>query len=77
MPDETRRVPRRARRQLALFDQQHVGQPHLAEMVSDRAPDDAAADDDDLGGRWQLAHEFPRLSNWAYAFSKRARFSAV
>ena len=44
------------RGQLAALEQQHVGEAHLAQMIGDRAADDAAADDDDLGGRRQVAH---------------------
>ena len=56
LADEPGGMPGRAGGQLAPLEQQHVGQAHLAEMIGHRAADDAAADDDDLGGRRQLAH---------------------
>ena len=62
---EPRRVPGRARRQLAAFDQQHVGQPHRAQMVGDGRADDSSADDDDLGRRRQLRRAHSGMSSKA------------
>ena len=43
------RVPGRAGGQPVALEQQHVGNPEVREVVGDRGPDDAAADDDDTG----------------------------
>ena len=56
LTDEAGGVPGRAACQLPALEKEHVAEPHLAEMIGDRAADDAAADDDDLRGRRQLAH---------------------
>ena len=48
LPDEPGRMPGRAGGELGALQQQHVAQAHLAEMIGDRAADDAAADDHDL-----------------------------
>ncbi len=77
LADEAGRMPGRPRRELAALQEQHVGEPHLAQVIGDRAADDAAADDDNLGRGRQLAHEDSMASNLAKDASKRLRFSAV
>ena len=47
LPDESRRVPRRAMRQLQPLEQDDVALAALREVIRDAAADDAAADDDD------------------------------
>ncbi len=49
LPDETRRVERRAARQLVALQEQHVRVVALHEVVGDRRAGDAAADHDDAG----------------------------
>ena len=56
LSDQPGGMPGRAGGQLAPLEQEHVGETHLAQMIGDGAADDAAADDDDLRGRRQLAH---------------------
>ena len=46
LPHEPRRVERRARRQLAAVEQQHVLPAELGQVVGDARAGDAAADDD-------------------------------
>ena len=48
LTDEAGRVPGRPGGELGALQQQHVAPAHLAEMIGDRAADDAAADDHDL-----------------------------
>ena len=57
LPDEARRVPGGARRKLSPLEQDHVLLAHPGKMIGDRAADDAAADDDDLGRGRKLAHD--------------------
>ena len=49
VPDQPRRVPSGAAGELALFQQQHIGDAELGEVVGRGAASDAAANDDDLG----------------------------
>ncbi len=49
LADEARRVPRRAARKPTLFQHRDIAPAELGQMIGDRAPDDAAADDDDAG----------------------------
>ena len=65
LPDQPRRVPGRARGQLAPLDEQHVGQPHRAEMIGDRRADDSSADNHDLGRRRQFRRVHVGMSSKA------------
>ena len=49
LADQARRVPGGAAGQLALLEQQHVGDAQLGQVVGGGAAGDAAADDDDTG----------------------------
>ena len=61
LPDQPRRVPRGAVRQLQPLQQHDVAHAALGEMVGDAAADDPAADDDDarLGGQGRWVHAGP------------------
>ena len=48
-PDQPGGVPGRAAGELLALQQQHVGDAELGQVIGDRAADDAAADDDDVG----------------------------
>src|SRR4029077_4304870 len=76
LSDEAGGVPGRAASELPALEQKHVGDAHFAEMIGHGAADDAAADNDDLGGRRQRAHARSIASQVAYAVSKRRKFSA-
>jgi hypothetical protein len=49
LPDEPGGVPRGAAGELALLEQQHVGDAELRQVIGGGAAGDAAADDQDLG----------------------------
>ena len=56
LSDQPRGVPGRAACQPPTLEQEHVGETHLPQVIGHRTADDAAAYDDDLGGRRQIAH---------------------
>jgi hypothetical protein len=69
LPDQSRRVPRRAVRELQALEQHDVANAALREVIRDAAADDAAADDDDPAFRWHVH----RGANLAYRRGPRLR----
>ena len=56
LPDKTRRMKARPRRQLVPLQQQHILRPMLGQMIRRRAPDNPATDDNNFRMRWQSRH---------------------
>ena len=79
LAEETRRVPGRAARELALFHQDDIGPPEARQVVRGRGPDHAAADDHDAGAVGQIAlrrcrfhgRPFPRRPRLSLPASRR------
>ena len=54
LADQPGRMPGRAAGELLALQQHHVGDAELGQVIGDRAADDAAADDDDIGAGGEL-----------------------
>ena len=55
LAEQARRMPRRAARELSLFEEEDVGPPEAGQVVGGRGPDDTAPDDDDTRPVGQVA----------------------
>jgi hypothetical protein len=75
LPDKAGRMPGRARTRACALEQQNVRPAPPAEVVGHRTADDAAADDDHLGGGRKIFHARSMASKAAKRASKRDRFS--